>query len=122
MDIDEDEQEINDAEKGRAFLEGKLLLVLEGAPLSLGSLSITLFQISAMPGLGRQAINMVRAMAYLVKKVEVTEVAQAIREAANEQFNEVTKDMKEFTEGLKEKVEVWKCASFHSRCPLYFEF
>ena len=105
MDIDEDEQEINDAEKGRAFLEGKLLLVPEGAPLSLGSLSITLFQISAMPGLGRQAINAVRAMAYLVKKVEVTEVAQAIREAANEQFNEVTKDLKEFAEGLKEKVE-----------------
>ena len=105
MDIDEDNQEINDSEKGRAFLEGKLLLVPEGAPLSLGSLSLTLFQISAMPGLGRQAINAVRAMAYLLKEVEATEVAQAIREVANEQFNKVTKDLKEFTEGLKEKVK-----------------
>ena len=58
-----------------------------------------------MPGLGRQAINAVRAMVYLLKEVEATEVAQAIRDVANEQFNEVTKDLKEFAEGLKEKVK-----------------
>jgi len=105
IDIDEDDQEINDAEKGRVFLEEKLLLVPEDAPLTLGSLSITLFQISAMPGLGRQAINAVRAVAYLLKEVEVTEVVKTIKEAANEQFNEMTKDLKEFAEGLKEKVK-----------------
>ena len=103
VDIDEDDQEINDSEKGRAFLKEKLLLMLEGAPLSLGSLSISLFQILAMPGLGHQAINAVRA--YLLKEVEATEVAQAIREVTNEQFNKVTKDLKEFMEGLKEKVK-----------------
>ena len=44
-------------------------------------------------------------MAYLVKEVEGTEVAWAIREVANEQFNKVTKDLREFAEGLKEKVK-----------------
>ena len=83
MDIDEDDQEINESEKGRAFLEGKLLLVPEGAPLSLGLLTITLFQISAMPGLGRQAINTVWAMVYLLKEIKATEVAQSGKSPMN---------------------------------------
>ena len=35
VDIDEENQEINDSEKGRALFEEKLLLVPEGAPLTL---------------------------------------------------------------------------------------
>ena len=101
---DEDDQEIGDSEKGRAFLEERLLFVPDGAPLTMDGLASTLFQISALPGIGRTAVNSVRAVAYLLKEIELGEVAEAIRDIANAQFNEMTKDLKEFTEGLTEKM------------------
>ena len=100
----EDDQEIGDSEKGRAFLEERLLFVPDGAPLTMDGLASTLYQISALPGIGRTAVNAVRAVAYLLKEIELGEVAEAIRDIANVQFNEMTKDLKEFTEGLTEKM------------------
>lgn len=81
-----------------------MLLVPDSAPLTLGALSTTLFQIVAMQGLGCLAINTVQAMAYLLKEIEVGEVAETIREIANDQFNEMMKDLKEFMEGLRKKM------------------
>jgi hypothetical protein len=104
LEIDEDNQEIGDAEKGREFLEERLLMVPDGAPLTLNMLSSTLFQVAAMSGIGLPAINAVRAVAYLLKEVEIGEVTEAIRDIANAQFDEVTKDLKEFTEGLRDKL------------------
>jgi len=103
-EIDDDNQEICDSVKGKSFLEERLLLVPDGAPLTLDGLSMALFQVAAMQGMNRQAINAVRAVAYLLKEVEAGEVAETIREIANDQFNELTKDLKEFTEGLREKM------------------
>ena len=103
-EIDEDSQEIGDSEKGRTYLEERLLMVPEGAPLALAVLSATLFQVAAMRGMTRPAINAVRAVAYLLAEVEIREVAESIREVANEQFNEMASDLKEFTAGLKEKM------------------
>jgi len=103
-EINEDGQEICDSEKGRSFLEDKLLLIPDGAPLTLDTLSTTLFQIAAMQGLVCLTINAIQAVAYLLKEVEVGEIAGTIREITNDQFNKMTKDLKEFTEGLREKV------------------
>ena len=103
-EIDDDNQEICDSEKGRSFLEEKLLFVPSGAPLTLGALATTLFQVSYMQGLGRQAVNAVRAVAYLLQEIEIGEVTESIRDIANEQFNEVTRDLREFTESLREKL------------------
>ena len=104
VEPDEEVQEIADAEKGRSYLEEKLLLVPEGAPLNLGALAMTLYQIAAMPGMGLPAINAVRAVGFLLKEVELGAVAEEIRDIANLQFNELTSDLREFTDGLKEKV------------------
>jgi hypothetical protein len=103
-EIDEEEQEVGDSEKGRAYLEERLLLVLDGAPLTLGALATTLCQIVALPGMGLPAINAVRAVAFLLRDVELAAVAEDIRDITNQQFNEMTSDLKEFTDGLKEKV------------------
>jgi len=103
-EIDEDSQEIGDAERGREYLEEKLLMVPDGAPLMLNILASTLFQVAAMQGIGLPAINAVRAVAYLLREVELGEVAEAVRGIANAQFDEVTKDLKEFVEGLREKL------------------
>ncbi|EDR06718.1 uncharacterized protein LACBIDRAFT_299843 [Laccaria bicolor S238N-H82] len=104
VDLDEDEQEIGDSEKGRSYLEEKLLLVPSGALLTLGTLATTLHQIAALPGVTLPVINAVRAVAFLLKEVELGAVAEDIRDIANAQFNEMTTDLREFTEGLRVKV------------------
>jgi hypothetical protein len=104
VEPDEEEQEIADSEKGRSYLEEKLLLVPEGAPTTLGALATTLFQIAAMPGVGLPAINAIRAVAFLIRDVELGAIAEDIRDIANSQFNEMASDLKEFTDGLKKKV------------------
>lgn len=68
--LDDEDQEIGDSARGRSYLEEKLLLVPDGAPLTLDSLSVTLFHIAALPGMGLPAVNAVRAVAYLLKVVE----------------------------------------------------
>ncbi|EDR03629.1 uncharacterized protein LACBIDRAFT_331331 [Laccaria bicolor S238N-H82] len=104
VDLDEDEQEIGDSEKGRSYLEEKLLLVPSGAPLTLGTLATTLHQIAALPGVTLPVINAVRAVAFLLREVELGAVAEDIRDIANAQFNDMTTDLREFTEGLRVKV------------------
>jgi hypothetical protein len=104
VEIDEDDQEIGDAEKGKSFLEERLLLVPHGEPVTLDSLSTTLFQVAAMQGMSRPAVNAVRAVTFLLREFEVGEAAEAIRDIANVQLNEMTRDLKDFTDGLKEKI------------------
>ncbi|EDR06430.1 uncharacterized protein LACBIDRAFT_300084 [Laccaria bicolor S238N-H82] len=104
LEVDEDSQEIGDAEKGREFLEEKLLMVPRGSPITLDMLTSALFQAAALPGIGLPAINAVRAVAFLLKEVELEEVAEAVRAIAIAQFDEVAKNLKELTEGLKEKL------------------
>jgi len=103
-ELDEEVQEVGDPGKGRSYLEERLLLIPDGTPLTLGTLSMTLFQITALSGMGLTAINAVRAVAFLLTEVELGAVAGDIREIINQQFNDMTSDLKEFTDGLKEKV------------------
>ncbi|EDR07384.1 uncharacterized protein LACBIDRAFT_327836 [Laccaria bicolor S238N-H82] len=104
VEIDEGDQEVGNAEKGRAYLEEKVLLVPPRDPLTLYGLIVALFQIAALPGIGCPAINAVRTVAYLLQEVETGAIAADIRDIANEQFSEMTKDLGELMEGLKEKV------------------
>lgn len=102
--LDDEDQEIGDSVKGRAYLEEKMLLVPDGAPLTMDALSITLFHISALAGVGRPAVNAIRAVAYLLKMIEYEAIAETVRDIASAQFNEVASDLREFTEGLREKL------------------
>ena len=81
-----------------------MLFVPEGAPLTLGVLASTLFQIAGMPGMGLPAINTVRAVGFLLKDIKLGTITEDIRDITNSQFNEMTNDLREFTDGLKEKV------------------
>jgi predicted house-cleaning noncanonical NTP pyrophosphatase (MazG superfamily) len=104
VEIDEDVQEIGDSEKGRSYLEDRLLLVPAGASLTLDALATALCQIAALPGVTLPVVNAVRAVAFLLKDVELGVVAEDIRDIANAQFNELATDLREFTEGLRIKV------------------
>ncbi|EDR07526.1 uncharacterized protein LACBIDRAFT_327839 [Laccaria bicolor S238N-H82] len=66
VDIDEEDQEVGDAEKGREYLEAKLLFVSAGDPLTLYRLAMSLFQIAALPGTSQPVVNAVHAVAYSV--------------------------------------------------------
>ena len=104
VELDKEEQEVGDSEKGRSYLEERMLLIPHGAPLTLGALATTLFQMAALLGMGLPVINAVCTVAFLLKDVKLGAVAEDIREIANSQFNEMTSDLKEFTDRLKEKV------------------
>ncbi|KIJ93049.1 hypothetical protein K443DRAFT_112668 [Laccaria amethystina LaAM-08-1] len=103
-EVEGNDQEIGDAVKGMSYLEETLLFVPEGALPTLDALSSTLFQIAAMQGIGRPAVNAIRAVAYVLKEVELGEVAKAVRNIADTQFSEMANDLKEYTEGLKESM------------------
>lgn len=77
--IGEDDQEVDDAEQGRAFLEEMQLLAPDGAPLTLDALSTTLFQVAAMQGMEQSEINAIRAVTYLLKDIKAGEKAEAPR-------------------------------------------
>ncbi|EDR04705.1 uncharacterized protein LACBIDRAFT_330287 [Laccaria bicolor S238N-H82] len=79
-------------------------MVPAGALLTLGALATMLFQIAAMLGVALPAVNAVRAVAFLLRDVELEVVAEDIRDIANAQLNELTNDLKTFTEVLTEKV------------------
>ncbi|EDR12593.1 uncharacterized protein LACBIDRAFT_323169 [Laccaria bicolor S238N-H82] len=104
VETDEYEHEIGDSDKGRSFLEGRLLMVPAGALLTLGALATTLFQIAAMPGVALPVVNAVCTVAFLLRDVELEVVAEDIRDIAIAQYNELTNDLKDFTEGLRVKV------------------
>ena len=81
-----------------------MLLILEGAPLTFGALAMTLYQIVAMPDMGLPAINVVYTVSFLLKEVEPGVVVEEIRDITNLQFNELTSNLREFMDRLKEKV------------------
>ncbi|EDR01939.1 uncharacterized protein LACBIDRAFT_332762 [Laccaria bicolor S238N-H82] len=56
-EIEGNDQEISDAEKGKIYLEETLTFVPAGATPTLDTLSTALFQIAAMQGIGRPAVN-----------------------------------------------------------------
>ncbi|KAF8812149.1 hypothetical protein BYT27DRAFT_7252108 [Phlegmacium glaucopus] len=66
---------VSTAKDGQSYLETQLLLVPEGAPVTLANLSATLFQISALAKIPREAIQAICAVTWLLDKVEGDAVA-----------------------------------------------
>lgn len=98
-------QDIKTASDGRKFLEKYSLLCPPGEPLSNGALSICLHQISAMPGLPKQAINAVRSTAFLLEELEEYCINETIRSAFNSQITEFTSDIKLLIDDVNTKVD-----------------
>ena len=98
-------QDIKDSTDGRKYLEKHILLCPPGETITHTSLSICLHQISAMPGLQKQAINAVRSVAYLLEDMENTQINDTLREALDSHLTELTSDMKTLIEDAKEKID-----------------
>ena len=97
-------QDIKNAIEGRKFLEKHSLLCPPGEPATHEALSICLHQVSALPGLQKQAINAIRAVAFLLEELEESAINETIRDAFDSQITEFTSDMKILLEDVNEKM------------------
>ena len=101
----EESQDIKSTLDGRKFLEKYTLLCPPGEPMSNRSLAYCLHQISAMSGVPKQAINAIRASAFLLEELEETAINETIRIVFDSQITELTLDMKILVEDTGVKVD-----------------
>ena len=101
----EETHEVNDALQGRKFLEKHLLLCPEGEPPTHTSLSTCLYQVSAMAGVTKTALNAIRSVALLLEEMEETQINEMVKSAFDSQITEFTSDMKLLIEDAKEKID-----------------
>ena len=97
-------QDIKNAIEGRKFLEKHSLLCPPGELATHEALSICLHQVSALPGLQKQAINVIRAMAFLLEELKESAINETIRDAFDSQIMEFTSNMKILLEDVNEKI------------------
>jgi hypothetical protein len=74
----EEFQDIKNTHNGRKFLKKHVLLCPPGEPTTNGALSICLHQIPALSGLPKQAINSIRATAFLLEQIEEEAINETI--------------------------------------------
>jgi hypothetical protein len=98
-------QDIKNVQDGRRFLERFSLLCPPGEPTSIESVSICLHQISALAGLPKQAINAIRAAAFLLEELEENSVNETVRSAFDSQITEFTSDMKMLVNDVNTKID-----------------
>jgi hypothetical protein len=103
--IPEDRQDIKNMQDGRKFLEKHSLLCPPGEPVTNAALAACLHQISAMNGVSRQAINAIRATAFMLEEMEIQALNDMVREALNSHITELTSDMKLLVEDADTKIE-----------------
>jgi len=88
---------INNAVAGRRFLEKHLLFILEGHPVTTTTLAATLHQIAAKDKVPKGAVQAIRAVAYLLDKMDKGAIASTAREAVNNQLLYMNKELKTLT-------------------------
>ena len=99
-------QDIKNLQEGRKFLEKHSLLCPPGEPASHESLSTCLHQVAAMAGMPKQAINAVRATAFLLEELEENATNETVKNAFDSQTTEFTSDMKILVEYAKTKIDI----------------
>ncbi|KAF8802024.1 hypothetical protein BYT27DRAFT_7215721 [Phlegmacium glaucopus] len=95
---------INTTQEGRTFLETRLLLVPEGAPVTLVTLSAALFQISASAKIPREVVQSIRSVAWLLDEVEEDAVAATARDAVNAQLEYMNDELKSLTDHFRSTI------------------
>jgi hypothetical protein len=101
----EDLQDIKNANEGRKFLEKCSLLTPPGEPTSNAAISTCLHQISALAGVPKQAINAIRAAAFLLEEIEELAINETVRDAFDSQITEFTSDMKMLVDDVSTKID-----------------
>ena len=100
----EELQDIKDAVEGQNFLEKHSLLCPPGQSVTHSSLSICLHQISALQAMPKQAVNAIRAVAFLLEEMENTQIHDTIRDTLDSQLTDLTSDMRLLVDDAKDKI------------------
>jgi len=98
-------EDIYRATEGRAFLKECLLLCPAREPASNASIAVCLHQISKMKGMTRQTSNAIRAVSFLIEKMEETAINTTVRDMVITQLNELTLDVRSLVTDTKEKID-----------------
>ncbi|KAF8801938.1 hypothetical protein BYT27DRAFT_7044513, partial [Phlegmacium glaucopus] len=88
---------INDAAAGRRFLEKRLLFVPEGHPVTTATLAATLHQIAALGKIPLEAVQAIRAAAFLLDELDEGAIAATAREAVNNQLTYMNNELRTMT-------------------------
>jgi hypothetical protein len=105
VNIPEELQDIKNALEGRKFLEKHVLLCPPGEPTTNGVLSYCLHQISVLAGLPKQALNAIRATAFLLEEVEEEAINETVRSSFDSQITDFTSDMKLLVDDINTKID-----------------
>ena len=88
---------INTVQEGQNFLENQLLLVPKGALATTASLSLVLFQISALAKIPREVVQAICSVAWLLDEIEGDAVAATAQDAVNSQLSYMNDELKTMT-------------------------
>ncbi|KAF8817130.1 hypothetical protein BYT27DRAFT_7043750, partial [Phlegmacium glaucopus] len=81
----------------RRFLEKRLLFVPEGHPVTTATLAATLHQIAAIERIPREAVEAIRAAAYMLDELDEGAIAATARDAVNDQLAYMNDELKNLT-------------------------
>jgi hypothetical protein len=101
----EELQDIKSAIEGRKFLEKHALLAPPGEPVNNATMAVCLHQISALSGVPKQAVNAIRAAAFLLEEIEELAINETVRDAFDSQITEFTSDMKLLVDDVNTKID-----------------
>jgi hypothetical protein len=101
----EELQDIKNANDGRKFLEKCSLLAPPGEPVNNATMAICLHQISALAGVPKQAVNAIRAAAFLLEEIEELAINETVRDAFDSQITEFTSDMRLLVDDVNTKID-----------------
>ncbi|KAF8817021.1 hypothetical protein BYT27DRAFT_6955985, partial [Phlegmacium glaucopus] len=88
---------IDNAAAARRFLEKRLLFVPEGHPVTTATLAATLHQIAAIERIPREAVEAIRAAAYMLDELDEGAIAATARDAVNDQLAYMNDELKTLT-------------------------
>ncbi|KAF8802918.1 hypothetical protein BYT27DRAFT_7111218, partial [Phlegmacium glaucopus] len=88
---------IDNAAAGRRFLEKRLLFIPEGHPVMTATLAATLHQIVALSKIPKEAVQAIRAAAYMLDEMDEGVIAATARDAGNDQLAYMNDELKTMT-------------------------
>ncbi|KAG5642787.1 hypothetical protein DXG03_002111 [Asterophora parasitica] len=92
--------DICDVEDGRAYLEKHLLLVPSGSAITAKRMAAVLFQIAALSGVSRPAVNAIMASAYILEDLEKEGIEAEFKETIDVKLQETVGMMEEMAKTM----------------------
>ncbi|PPQ72842.1 hypothetical protein CVT25_000253 [Psilocybe cyanescens] len=77
------------------------MFIPEGAPLTLHNMASALFQVAGMKGMTATAVRAVRAVAFMMERLEMEAISEQARDIAVEKAGYISEELKNMMEHIK---------------------